>query len=125
MAVRRRGGNKFGALKTVVDGITFDSRGESERYKDLKYLEKAGQIRDLKLQVPFDIAPGAIVAGKKKSPLRYIADFTYFDVQKGILVVEDFKGGSSGKPVVTDVYKIKRHLMKVVHNIDIFETYAR
>ena len=123
--IRRRGGNKFGAIKTVVDGITFDSRGESERYKDLKLMERAGHIRNLKLQVSYDLAPAAIVAGKKKLPLRYIADFTYFDAMKQLEVVEDFKGGSTGKPVVTDVYKIKRHLMKVVHAIDIFETYAR
>ena len=125
--IRRRGGNKFGALKTVVDGITFDSRGESERYKELKYLEKAGQIRNLKLQVSYDLAPAAIVAGKKKLPLRYIADFTYFDAMKQREVVEDYKGkggtgANAGKGILTDVYKIKRHLMKVVHNIDILES---
>ena len=117
-AIRRRGGNKFGALKTVVDGITFDSRGESECYKDLKFLERSGHISNLRLQVKYDLAPAAIVNGRKKLPLRYIADFVYFDVQKGVEVVHDFKGK------LTDVYVIKRHLMKTVHGIDIYETYA-
>ncbi len=120
MAARRRPrAGKFGAIKTVVDGITFDSRGESECYKDLKHLESAGKIRDLKLQVPFVLAPAAIVNGRKKIALRYIADFTYYDIEKGVNVVHDFKGRA------TDVYIIKRHLMKTVHNIDIYETYAR
>jgi len=34
--------NKYGAKKTVVDNITFDSKKEAARYQELKLLEKAG-----------------------------------------------------------------------------------
>ena len=37
-------GNKFGAKRTVVDAITFDSKRETEVYGDLKLLEQAGRI---------------------------------------------------------------------------------
>jgi hypothetical protein len=121
MAARRsRPRNKYGAIKTVVDGITFDSMGESERYKDLKHLEKAELIKDLKLQVPFELVPAVKINGRTKPAMKYIADFVYFDVRKNSEVVEDFKGG-----VLTPEYRIKRHLMKWRHNIDILETHAR
>jgi hypothetical protein len=61
-----------------------------------------------------------VINGRKKPPLRYFADFTYFDVQKNSKIVEDFKGG-----VLDPVYKVKRHLMKSVHGIDILESHAR
>jgi len=44
----RNKGNKFRAQKTVINGITFDSKKEAERYFDLCMLEKAGEIKDLK-----------------------------------------------------------------------------
>lgn len=36
--------NKHGNIKTEVDGITFDSKGESERYSQLKKYERLGLI---------------------------------------------------------------------------------
>ena len=36
--------NKFGAKRTTIDGITFDSKLEADRYIQLKLLEKAGKI---------------------------------------------------------------------------------
>lgn len=49
--------SKYNAQKTIVDNIEFDSEKESKRYKELKYLEKAGMIKDLQLQVPFELQP--------------------------------------------------------------------
>lgn len=117
MAARRR--SKFGAVKTVVDGITFDSKGESERYKDLKHLEKAGDIRDLKLQVSYEIVPSVVLNGRKKPAMKYIADFVYFDTRKNQEIVEDFKG------VRTAIFIAKKHLMKYMHNIEILESTSK
>lgn len=50
--------NKYGNIKTVIDGIKFDSKRESERYLELKLLEKAGEISDLKLQPRFILQHG-------------------------------------------------------------------
>lgn len=91
----------------------FDSKAESYRYLELKLLEKAGEIENLKLQVKYELLPKQ--AGHRA--VTYIADFVYFDVKNGRkLVVEDVKG------VKTEVYKLKRKMMKYFHDIDIFET---
>lgn len=36
--------NKYGAKKTVVDGVTFDSKAEARRYQQLKLMQQAGEI---------------------------------------------------------------------------------
>ena len=113
-AKRPKKESKYGNQEIEIDGFKFDSKGEGYRYLELKTMMRAGAISNLRLQVPFELAPAAIVDGKKKPALIYIADFVYRKDNRW--VVEDFKG------VRTDVYKIKRHLMKTVHRIDIFET---
>ncbi len=106
--------NKYNNIKKEFDGVLFDSKKEMARYAVLKLLACGNVISDLKLQVPFELAPSVIVAGRKKPALRFVADFVYHE--NGKQVVEDVKG------VLTDVYKIKRHLMKSIHNIEIYET---
>lgn len=106
--------NKYNNIKTVVDGIKFDSKGEASRYTELKLLQRAGEINDLQLQVPFVLYSKNQHGGK----VKYIADFTYFD-RNGIYVVEDFKG------VRTAEYKLKRRLMAEIHGIKILETGTR
>lgn len=107
--------NKFGAKKTVVDGITFDSKAEGRRYSQLVLMQKAGQVAGLTLQVPFVLAQSVKFAGatRAKPALRYVADFVYTDVAAGVIVVEDCKG------VLTEGFKIKRHLMLSVHGVDV------
>ena len=93
---------KYNNSKTVVDGITFDSKKEAKRYTVLRSLQEGGYIKDLALQVPFELVP----KGNGERAVKYIADFTYYDVEKNINVVEDVKGFK------TDVYKLKRKLFK-------------
>ena len=103
--------SKFGAKKTVVDGITFDSKWESERYGQLKAMERGGIVTDLELQVKYDIVINDIKICK------YIADFVYKEESPdGEIreIVEDAKGFE------TPEFKLKKKLMKAVHNIDIY-----
>ena len=65
---------KYRAIKTVVDGITFDSKKEAKRYSELKMMEKAGIIATLRLQPEFK----CMVNGKKVC--TYKADFEYLMV---------------------------------------------
>lgn len=58
----------------------------------------------------------AINVTAARPPLRYVADFVW--EEGGKTVVADVKG------VAVDVYKVKRHLMKAVHGIDILEIRA-
>ena len=116
---------KYGAKKTTVDGITFDSKKEAARYLELKMLEKGGHIQNLKRQVEFELIPAQygpdIITAKgkrKRGPLferavKYKADFTY--TENGEQVVEDVKGYR------TPEYKIKRKLMLKEHGIRIRE----
>jgi Fe2+ or Zn2+ uptake regulation protein len=119
--------SKYGSHKTVVDGIEFDSKKEAMRYAELRTLEKAGAIHDLKMQVKFVLIPaqreadtigarGAIRKGKIiERECAYVADFVYTDVETGETVVEDTKGFK------TKDYIIKRKLMLWVHKIKIME----
>ncbi len=98
--------SKYGAVKTEVDGIMFDSKREASRYQELRLLEQAGEIANLRLQVPFELIPKS----KYGMPIRYIADFTYNDLN-GQLIVEDAKG------VKTPVYRLKRRMMAEKYGI--------
>lgn len=102
--------SKYNAKITYVDGIMFHSRWEAKRYSILKIKEKAGEIENLQLQVPYPI----IINGLKVT--TYISDFVYLDKEKNEEIVEDSKG------FITQEYQIKRALMKAVHGITIFET---
>lgn len=101
--------SKYNARKTTVDGITFDSKFEAERYSILKIMEKGGLIHSLELQVKFSISINDMKI------CDYVADFVYFENEKRI--VEDAKG------VKTPEYKLKKKLMKAVLGIDILETF--
>ena len=114
--------SKYFSRKAVVDGITFDSCKEAERYSQLKLLEKAGKISGLSLQVRFDLLPAQYEetcgefytkGPKKGQPKRgkciekavtYIADFVY--CENGRMIVEDAKGCR------TKDYIIKRKLFR-------------
>jgi hypothetical protein len=105
-AVRR---TKYGNRLTEVDGIVFHSAKESRRYSQLKLLERAGLVKDLKLQPAFSLKINDVKV------CTYKADFQYVD-ETGAFVVEDVKG------FLTEVYQLKKKLMKAIHNIDILET---
>lgn len=96
------GRSKYHAKKTTVDGITFDSRREADRYLVLKSMEEDGAIEDLRRQVRYELVPAFDVDGKHYRPLFYVADFVY--VEDGKEVVEDVKG------MATDVYRLKSKL---------------
>ena len=93
---------KYHARKVTIDGHTFDSKAEADRYCELKLLEKAHVIRDLKLQPGFILQEHFKHDGVWERAITYKADFSYID--GGRVIVEDVKG------MKTEVYKIKRKL---------------
>lgn len=98
------GRSKYHAKKTVVDGITFDSKREADRYLVLKSMEEDGAIEDLRRQVRYELMPAFDVDGSHYRPVFYVADFVYVDKETGKEVVEDVKG------MRTDVYRLKSKL---------------
>ena len=123
--------SKYHAKKTEVDGIVFDSKREAQRYQQLKLMEKAGVICDLKRQVKYELIPAQYINGKcVERAITYTSDFEYYILkplrQKTVMaepdakavgqhVVEDVKG------MRTDVYRIKRKLMLYKYGILITE----
>lgn len=81
---------KYNAKKVTVDGITFDSKGEADRWCELVLLQKAGIVKNLERQVPFELQPSFRKRGKTYRAINYIADFVY--ERDNIKVVEDLKG---------------------------------
>lgn len=101
---------------------THASKREHYRAAQLRLMERAGLISDLREQVPYELIPAqyADCDGSGKPTLlerscRYIADFVYTDRATGHTVVEDTKG------MRTKEYIIKRKLMLHVHGIRIKE----
>ncbi len=85
--------NKYNAVKTVVDGITFDSKAEANRYRELQVAQRAGEVRWFTRQPSF-ILPGNI---------RYRPDFLVMD-KHWRMHVEDVKGFE------TPAFKLKKKL---------------
>lgn len=126
--------SKYAAVRTTIDNITFASKREAHRYQELKLLEKAGWIRNLRLQPRYllcalvingadirDVNVGEIA--KRRCPIgNYVADFEYEQSEvhgkRGavwVLKVEDAKG------VKTPVYKLKKRIFEAQYGISITE----
>lgn len=119
--------SKYHNRKITRDGETFDSIKEYNRYCELKLLERAGEITELRRQVKFKLLPtmrepvcemssqGVFKKGKViERGVDYIADFVYKN-KIGFEVVEDVKG------VRTKEYILKRKMMLYFHHIRIKE----
>lgn len=122
--------SKYRNVKQTIDGVTFDSKRESDYYLQLKLLQKTGEVTDIGFHPKYILQPGyrkccgnvwvdkpgngikgATVCGncKKKMPktsaITYSADFsvTYKDGHTEII---DVKG------METESFKIKRKLFE-------------
>ena len=110
--------SKMHNVKTVVNGITFDSIKEADRYVELLKLLKLGYIRDLKLQHRITITEGFTKPnGEHVRPLVYVADFSYIKTmdKKQERVYEDAKG------MRTRTYINKKKLVYELKGIEIKE----
>ena len=110
--------SKYGNTKTTLNGVEFDSHKEAQRYAQLRLLERAGKISNLRRQVKYVLIPAQRDEKGKllERECSYVADFVYFDLSLGREVVEDAKGYR------TDTYKLKKKMMLWVHGIQITET---
>lgn len=122
---------KYRNIRTQVDGIPFDSQKEARRFIELRSLQKAGRIRNLKLQPQFTLQESYVTPeGERVRAIRYVADFSYkkrpaywdgYERQcpddGWILVVEDVKSQATR----TAQYKIKKKLMMERLGIDVEE----
>ena len=100
--------NKFNAIPVTVGGIRFDSTKEARRWGELRLLEKAGEIRNLRRQVriPLEGRDGPVTFQPSGRKAVYVADFAYEEKRLGWAeVVEDSKGHQ------TPEFKLKRAIL--------------
>ena len=104
--------NKYGNKKIEIDGIEFDSKKEGLRYKELRLLERAGLITDLKMQTSFELQPSFKKDGKTIRAITYRSDFDYM-TKDGKHIVEDVKSKATEKD---KVYRLKRKMLQYKYN---------
>ena len=70
---------KYGNRRVEIDGMKFDSQHEADYYfTNLLILYRAGRLKLLARQVPFDL-PGGI---------KYVADFVTVDTEGNVAVID-------------------------------------
>lgn len=104
--------NKYRNTKIIIDGIEFASKKEGLRYKELKLLERAGLIKELKMQTSFELQPSFKKNGKTIRAITYKSDFDYY-TKDGRHVVEDVKSKATEKD---KVYRLKRKMLQYKYN---------
>lgn len=96
---------KFRNVPTEIDGIKFASKREAVRYSQLKLLQRAGQISELKLQPRYPLAVNGLHV------CTYVGDFDYLEGAR--LVTEDAKG------VKTPEFIIKAKLFHALYGREV------
>jgi len=98
-------------LRRTVDGITFDSLAEANRWKTLRFAEISGRISRLTRQSKYSIEVNGVYIA------NYFADFEYLN-ETGQLVTEDQKSAHTRKD---PVYRLKKKLVEAIYGIQIRE----
>ncbi|MHA6684474.1 DUF1064 domain-containing protein [Mesorhizobium sp. A556] len=99
---------KYRNTPVVIDGRRYDSKREAAYCESLIQLEKAGKIGGLELQKRFPL-----LGPKGEVICVYIADAAFWDHEQDRFRVIDVKG------VETDVFKLKRKMMRALKGIEI------
>ena len=99
--------SKYRNKKTVVDGITFDSKLEAEYYLHLKLMLKFKKILGFEMQKKVLLQDGYArpSTGTKVRPIFYVVDFLVYE-NNGDKTYVDVKG------MKTDVFKLKQKLFE-------------
>jgi len=94
--------------KVEIDGITFMSPGEAERYLELYIMLKQGTVKHITLQPKFELQPKFRKNGVLYRPIHYIADFQ-IEYSDGWVEIEDVKGWGG---YTTPDFKLKRKMFE-------------
>ena len=88
-------------------GHLHQSTLEARRCNELTLMEQGGLIRDLEQQPRFRLDVNG------QHICSYVADWKYWDNERGAEIVEDSKG------LLTEVCKFKLRLMAAVHGVNV------
>ena len=120
----------YNAQTTKRGKLTSDSTKEAERYDALMLLQKAGEIRGLKLQVRYCLQEAyTTFDGDKVKSIDYIADFVYerrtaadsYGQRYWLPVVEDVKGYKDPSSAAYRVFSMKAKLFRSRYGFSIRE----
>lgn len=108
---RLRKPRKLGNEPIIVDGVRFDSKGEARCWAELRLLERAGEISELKRQVRISLI------GQHNNPITYdsgrqaamVIDFSFIRRGETLVTHADFKG------LETDESKLKRAIVMAMY----------
>ncbi len=91
------------------ENVMHQSSLEARRCTELHLMQKGGLIRELQAhpQVRFRLSVG------DHHICDYLADFVYWDNERGCKVVEDTKG------MITEISRLKMKLMHAIHGVDV------
>jgi len=111
MFFNRKKGQKYGAVKTCVNGVVFSSKAEAARYQTLLgYVGKT--ISDLELQPRFVLQEKFRHRDENIRAIEYVADFKYVKWPGNTpehTVVEDVKG------MILPEFKLKLKIWKKLY----------
>lgn len=97
---RSQSKSKYNNIKTLYNGVLYDSKKEAERARDLDLLVSAGRVTNLQRQIRIPLMVNNVKIGS------YVADFCYKDNYLGKDIIEDVKG------VQTAVFKLKKKILE-------------
>ena len=119
---------KYRNIVTEIDGHKFDSRKEAKYYLVLRDRLQHGEISNLRMQVPYELAPAIyedeikhlktkdkVVRKCVQRAVQYVADFVYTDNASGEEKVIDTKGFR------TKEYIVKKKILRALKGIAIIE----
>jgi len=117
--------SKYKNTIVKIDGVKVaDSKKEYKRELELKFLEKAGLIKNLQKQVTFVLQDAFIDSyGENEAGISYKADFVYLCLETNRLICEDVKSAMTAK---LPAYILKRKMFKLKYpQYFFFENYKK
>jgi len=110
MLVKKQTKSREGNVITEYNGVKYHSKKEAAYAQKLDWLKKDGEVLEWKRQVNYKLAiQGLLIT-------TYRLDFLVMYSSGGVEYV-DVKGRTKGNAY--EMFKIKKHLMKIIHNIDV------
>ncbi|HMF69155.1 MAG TPA: DUF1064 domain-containing protein, partial [Phyllobacterium sp.] len=101
--------SKYGNVKVVIDGESFDSKIEAEFFHHLRLRERIGEVYGIVRQKEFVIE----LSNTRICSLK--VDFWFYDRRTRGMRAVDIKGG----PTDTQVFRLKAKLVKAMFGVEV------
>ena len=100
--------NKYHNIKTIINGVKYDSKKESKRAFELELMQKGGLIKELERQKRFELQPKFVDnSGTTQRKIEYVCDFYYYDLKDSVYVAEDVKSPATRQD---KTYRLKKKM---------------